>query len=153
MSKVKVDAVHVPTVKTTRISAADLHEIMSARWQWKKLKLTDHWYYVPSFEDWDTVFQHLLARIPKYVPDKFDCENFAGFLRVMACKEFGINTCGDAEGNADLGRGYLQRHGWTVFPSLEDGGHLFQLESQRKTGYFFKDIDDPTYVPDEIVIG
>lgn len=132
------------------VSRPELRRFLQAEWPWKKLKLTDYWYYYPSFEDWDKVFQHLLRRLPKYVPDKFDCENYAGYLRVMAAKEFGINTCGDAEGNADLGKGYKERHGWTVFTDMQD---LYQLESQKATGYTFMDISNSLYIPDELVIG
>jgi len=142
--------VHKPSISLKEVYRQELRPVLEA-WSWKKLKMTDSWYFIPTvWRDWDKIFQYLFPLLPKYVPDKFDCENFAGYLRVMAAKELGVNVMGDAEGWADVGRGYKERHGWTVFT---DGEGLYQVESQKLIGLDIMDIDDPLYVPDELVIG
>ena len=142
--------VHKPNISLKEVSAQELRQVLEA-WSWKKLKMTDGRYFIPTlWEDWDKIFQYLFPLLPKYVSDKFDCENFAGYLRVMAAKEFGVNVMGDAEGYADVRGIGMERHGWTVFT---DGEGLYQVESQKLIGSSIMDIDDPLYVPDELVIG
>jgi hypothetical protein len=150
--QVQSPIVHKPSIKLFEISAQQIRSIIESQpIVWRKIKLTDNNYFYVSWEDWDKVFQYLMKELPAYVPEKFDCENFAGYLRVMAAKEFGINTCGDGEGFVDFqdDRGWL-RHGWTVFT---EGTGLYQVESQMANGYSIMDIDSDYYKPDEIVIG
>ena len=142
--------VHKPSISLKEVSSQELRHVLGA-WPWKKLKMTDSRYFIPTlWEDWDKIFQYLFPLLPKYALDKFDCENFAGYLRVMAAKEFGVNVMGDAEGWADVRSLGMERHGWTVFT---DGEGLYQVESQKLIGNSIMDIDDPLYVPDELVIG
>ena len=53
------------------------------------------------------------------------------------------------DGFADMGRGYRESHAWCVFYDVSSG-LFFQLEPQ--TGVIM-DLDDPLYIPSEIVIG
>jgi len=142
--------VHKPSIRLREATSQELRQVLEA-WSWQKLKMTDGRYFVPTvWEDWDKIFQYLFPLLPKYVPDRFDCENFAGYLRVMAAKEFGVNVVGDAEGWANVKGIGMERHGWTVFT---DGEGLYQVESQKLIGSSIMNIDDPLYVPDELVIG
>jgi len=149
--KLQQPIVHKPSIQLKEVTSQELRQVLET-WTWQKLKMTDNFYFIPTlWEDWDKIFQYLFPLLPKYAPDKFDCENFAGYLRVMAAKEFGVNVVGDAEGYADFqdGKG-PQRHGWTVFT---DGQGLYQVESQKLIGSSIMDIGDPLYVPDELVMG
>jgi len=142
--------VHKPSVQLREVTCQELRKVLET-WSWKKLKMTDRYYFIPIiWKDWDKIFQYLLPLLPKYAPDKFDCENFAGYLRVMAAKEFGVNVVGDAEGYANVRGIGMESHGWTVFT---DGVGLYQVESGKLTGSSIMDIDDPLYIPDELVIG
>ena len=134
-----IEQVYLTTMKA-RIEALPLN--------WTRVKITDHWLYAPGWEGWRKAIDHLLPKIPKYLRDKFDCENSAGWFRHRMAEVYEINTMAEVEGWADLedGRG-PQRHGWNVFPA---GLFFFQMESQ--TGVVM-DIDDPRYIPDEIVMG
>ena len=150
MSKLVIKVEHKPILGPEEVlSLADMHARLTALpIQWKRIKLTDHWFYIPSWEGWRKAIDYLMPRMPKYYTDKFDCENFAGWFRHEMAMVFGINSFAEVEGYADLedGRG-PQRHGWSVFP---DGPDFYQMETQ--TGVIM-DIDDARYVPDEIVMG
>lgn len=153
MSRLYVQSpvVHKPSIKLREITRDELRAIFNDNWNWKKLKLTDNYYYLPEkWEDWDKVFQYLMPKLPTYKPDKVDCENFGQFISVMAAIELDVTVCGNAEGYANVQGLGMKRHGWTVFPH---GKYLFQVESQLKSGYTLMDIDNPLYVPDEIVVG
>jgi hypothetical protein len=114
---------------------------------WLKDKVTDSYYYCPSWEGWAKAIEYLKPKVPKYLRDKFDCENFAGWFRIRMAELFGINTMAEVEGWADCrGRG-MERHGWNIFT---DGKFFYQMESQNGV---VMDIDDPAYVPDEITMG
>ena len=124
------------------------NRIRDLPFNWKKLKFTDGYYYIPTFDDWVKIVNYLKKKVPKYRTNKFDCENFAGWFRIMVGDKFGINTMADVEGNIYHSNGVLKgRHGWNIFT---DGKFWFQLESQ--TGVIM-DIDDQSYIPDEIVVG
>ena len=149
--KVQNPVVHLPSISLHQLTREVLETLLVKNWEWHKLKLTDNLYFVPPWEDWDKIFQYEMKSLPKYVPEKFDCEQFGGWLRIMVAKDFGVNVCGDAEGYVDFqdGKG-KQRHGWTVFT---EGEGLYQVESQMATGYHIMDIDNPFYIPDELVMG
>ena len=119
------------------------NRIRDLPFNWKKLKFTDGYYYIPTFDDWVKIVNYLKKKVPKYLSDKFDCEDFADWFRVKTAETFGINTLATVYGWVPSGR-----HGWNIFYAKDDG--WFQLESQ--TGEI-RDIDNPEYKPDEIVIG
>ena len=149
MSKYKVDVAHLPTIKLETIGSDDFRIKLMNSWNWVDIDLDDAWYYYPSWEYWDKVFINVMAKLPKYVPEKFDCDNFAHYVSVLCARYFGINTCGVVEGYADVGNGIPQRHKWNVF---FDGGDFYQLESQ--TYGMILDLDvDSKYIPTEIYLG
>jgi len=114
---------------------------------WKRVKLDDHNYYLPSWEDWKKIIEDILPRVPKYYTDKFDCDNFADWFRVRVAQDFGKNSAGRVDGYADVGRGSLESHAWIIFT---DGLHFYQLEPQNGV---VMDIDDSLYVPGELIMG
>ena len=150
MSKFAVKVEHLPILGPEEVmSYAGMKKLIDLQpVQWKKVKLTDSDFYFPSWEGWRKAIDYLMPKIPKYLRDKFDCENFAGWFRHKMAEAFGINTLAEVEGYADMedGRG-PQRHGWNVFT---DGFYFFQMESQNCV---IMDIDDKRYIPDEITMG
>ncbi len=150
MSKFSLQSpvIHMPNIRLKGISGPDYKGLLLAAWNWKNIDLDDSWYYFPEWADWDKIFQYVQKNLPKYVPDKFDCDNFAFYVSVMVAKEFGCNTCNVVEGYIDV-NGVMKRHKWNVF---FDGDSFYQLESQKYTPpNMIADLDDPGYVPDEII--
>lgn len=141
---------HKPAIKLAKISGVEYRAKLQEAWNWKNIDLDDGWYFFPEqWEDWDKMFQYVQKNLPKYVPEQFDCDNFAFYVSVMVSKEFGCNTCNVVEGDADVGRGYKERHKWNVFYHQ---GAFYQLESQKYTPPDrIADLDDPDYIPDEII--
>lgn len=84
---------HLPSIQTKQISVSELRLKLSNLWDWKKLKLTDNYYFYPSWEDWDKVFLYVMAKLPKYVPNKFDCEVAPDLAYAMGLF-FADGTCG-----------------------------------------------------------
>lgn len=152
MSRIKAVSpiLHLPSIgPEERISLTKMSMLInSLPIEWKRSKLTDHWFYAPSWEGCNQIIEYLKVSLPRYYANKFDCENFAGWFRHKAAETFGINIFAEVEGLADVkGYGVRERHGWIVFT---DGKDFWQLETQ--TGVIM-DIDDPLYVPDEITMG
>ena len=150
MSKFLINVDHIPTVTLYYISANEFESKLKATWNWTSIDIEDTGYFYPKWEDWDKIFQYVQKSLPTYVPNKFDCDNFAYYVSVMVSSKFGCNTCNVVEGYVDFrdGRGF-QRHKWNVF---FDGGNFYQLESQKKTPpNEIADLDDPYYIPDEII--
>jgi len=114
---------------------------------WKKIKLDDYNFYVPSWNDWKKIIEYLQPRVPSYIPDRRDCEFMADWFRVHVCEDFRINSLARVDGYADLGRGYPERHVWNLFTNEQ---YFYQLEPQNGV---VMDIDDPLYVPDELIMG
>ena len=136
--------VHKPSIQLARISASEYRAKLEQAWGWKKIDLDDAWYFYPRWEDWDKILQYVQKNLPKYLPEQFDCDNFGFYVSVMVSKEFGANTCNVVEG-------YWKgaRHKWNVF---FDGDGFYQLESQKyMPPNEIGDLDDPDYVPDEII--
>lgn len=149
MSKYSINIVHKPVLGPEQvITRADMQlKLSGLPIRWDKVKLTDLYFYCPDWEGWRKAIEYLQARLPKYYESKFDCENFAGWFRHKMAEEFQINTCAEVEGFADCRGLGMERHSWTVFT---EGKFFYQMETQ--TGVIM-DIDDPLYVPDEIVMG
>jgi hypothetical protein len=115
---------------------------------WQRIKLDDSKYYVPDFDTWVRIINYLKPKAPKYIPERRDCEWFADWFRVKVAEEFEINSLARVDGWANLGNdGYYGRHGWNIF---SDGVYWCQLEPQ--TGEIVE-IDDPRYIPDELIMG
>jgi len=81
---------------------------------WNYYNGTDYWYYIPTFDDWVIIINYLKKKVPKYRTDRFDCENFADWFRVMTGDYFGINTMATVIG--DHGD---YKHGWNMFPDTD----------------------------------
>ena len=150
MSKFIINVEHKPMLGPEEVlSGTDMRaRLWALPVQWKRVKLTDNWFFIPTWEGWRKAIDYLKPKVPKYYRDKFDCENTAGWFRHKMADVFGINTLAEVEGYADMqdGKG-PQRHGWGLFTDT-DG--CYQLETQ--TGVVM-DIDDKWYIPDEIVMG
>ena len=150
MSKSVVNIEHKPVLGPEQvIGVTDMvAKINALPVTWKKVKVTDVYYYAPSWDGWRKAIDYEQPKLPKYYADKFDCENFAGWFRHKIAEDFGINTYAEVEGWADFqdGRG-SQRHGWGVFT---DGQYFYQTETQSG---IIMDIDDKFYIPDEITMG
>jgi len=149
MSEFVVKIEHKPTLGSEQeMSRAAMEaKIKALPIKWKKVKLTDYYYFAPSWNDWKKIIEYEKPRLPKYYTNKFDCENFAGWFRHKVAEDFKKNTCAEAEGFADVRGLGMERHSWTIFT---DGTNFYQMETQ--TGVVM-DIDDPNYIPDEIVMG
>jgi len=149
MSSFRVNVVHKPVLGPEEVLSLFA---MDARLrylpvEWKRIKLTDQLFYCPSFDGCRKAIEYLMPKRPKYLEHKFDCENMSGWLRHKVADVFQVNNFAEVEGYADCRGLGMERHGWTVFT---EGIYFYQLETQ--TGVVM-DIDDPLYVPDEIVMG
>jgi hypothetical protein len=115
---------------------------------WKKIKLDDKYFYAPSWQGCIKIIEYIQPKVPKYLTDKFDCDNFADWYKVHVADEFHINVFARIDGYADMGRGKgLEPHCWTLFT---EGQYFYQLEPQNGV---VMNIDDPLYQPDEITMG
>jgi len=151
MSKFNVNVEHTPSLSgEVCITSGDMRaRLMALPVIWSRIKLSDANYFAPAkWADWVKIIEYFKTRVPLYLVDRFDCENNAGWWQSEVARLFHMNTMADVEGWADVGRGYKERHGWNVFYDNESG-LFFQLEGQ--TGVIM-DIDDPLYIPDEIVM-
>ena len=152
MSRFEVQVEHIPVVKLYKIDYYTMQRKLTAAWDWQRIDLEDLYFFHPAWEDWDKIFQFVQRKLPKYLPDQFDCDNFSMYVSVMVAHYFKSNVCARVEGEADFqdDKG-PQRHKWNVF---FDGDAFYQLESQRYTPpAMIADLSDPYYVPLEIEMG
>ena len=148
MSIFKLEAKHIPTVKEFPIIASELDKLIRALpIMWRNIDLDDGYYYFTDWEGWGKIIEYLKPNRPKYIAEKFDCDNQAKWHSVEVARLFQLNTCAEVEGWADVGRGVPERHKWNIF---FDGDSFYQLEPQ--TGEIF-DIESELYKPDELVVG
>ncbi len=104
----------------------------------------DGMYYILTLEDWKKDFDDVLARMPKYIAEKLDCEDFAFLCMTRVIERYEINGCGVAVGNAPI----IGYHGWNLFVSFDDGkATLHTLEPQSGL------IDPVGYSPDTVIFG
>lgn len=143
MSKFIAKVEHLPTVKEYKISVSDLKtKLQSYEVEWKKFDFDDIWYYHTDWEGWGKIFDNVFVNLPKYLTDKFDCDNFAREITCRVASRFKFNLYGRLEG---LWKG--KRHKWGLF---FDGDDCYQQETQNRMVY---DMESKLYVPDEILIG
>ncbi len=76
----------------------------------------DSQYWALSLEDWKTVIKDILADLPKYLADKFDCEDFAMLTMTRVTERYEINTMAAVVGQVPFGY-----HGFNIFVAVEDG--------------------------------
>jgi len=143
MCRVRVERVPKLNGQGLKLDPNQLRTLVDALQEWKQYNGTDSWYYIPTFDDWVIIINYLKKKVPKYRTDRFDCENFADWFRVMVGDYFGINTMATVIGNWDG-----NRHGWSFFPDSK--GNWWQMESQ--TGEIIN-YPDNEYKPDAITIG
>jgi len=150
MSKflVQPPVLHIPKVKEYEISRLWMWNRLRDAWHWDSIKLDDNKFFYVCWEDWGKIFDYIMPKMPKYRTATFDCDNCADWLKVKVAEVFKINTCARVDGYADVGRGYPERHAWSLF---FDGEEFYQLESQTEGAIY--DIKDPKYVPDELIMG
>lgn len=109
--------------------------------------LWDYNYWYVSLEDWGKIFEDVLLNMPKYMTDKFDCENFAVLVAGRVSEKYKLNTCAIA-----IGQSPFAYHGYNLFIADVDGeAKVFILESQNGMIY---PIEEPEgYLPELILIG
>ena len=148
MSKFAVEVKHIPVVTEYPIDANELSKIIREEHSgWRDIDLDDYYYFHTDWEGWRKIINYILPSMPKYIAERFDCDNYARWFSSEVARLFLLNTCATVEGWADMGNGIPLRHKWCVF---YDGVHLFQFEPQNGV---CMNMNDPLYVPDEIVIG
>ena len=107
------------------------------------LYMWDSTYYLLSFEDWQKVIADVLAGMPKYLAEKFDCEDFAFLCMSRVLEKYQLNSMGIAVGNTVLGY-----HGFNVFLAQHpEGPKAHILEPQTGT------IDPQGYDLDTVIFG
>ena len=86
----------------------------------------DYWYYYVSLENWRDIIEDVFLSMPKYVTEKFDCENFALLTASTVSSKYKLNTMGIAVGEVPGGE-----HGFNIFPARTVAGReFFFLEPQ-----------------------
>lgn len=100
-------------------------------------------YHYTKAEDWAELFDYIYFKsdMPKYQASRFDCDDFAIWMKGLVGANFGLNYFGIVFGDTPLGY-----HGWNLFRT-ESG--LVQLEPQ--TGKFFP-LNEAGYFPRWILI-
>ncbi len=84
-------------------------------------------YWAISLEDWQKVFKDVFSGLPKYLAEKFDCEDFAFITMMRVTERYQINTIGVAVGQVPFGY-----HGYNLFVSWDNGqAKLHTLEPQN----------------------
>lgn len=132
------------------ISGAQVEALIKASFPSASIDLDDSRYWIPKvWDDWGILLTYVQGKLRKYVPERFDCDNFAHYVAVLCAFHYEINSCGVAEGWALGG----QRHKWNIIVSMDVYGNLSltQLESQQKEQFYA--IDDPAYLPDQFYFG
>jgi len=148
MSKFKIETKHLPIIPEFPIDVSELNKLIRALpVAWRDIDLDDNYYYFTDWTGWGKIIEYLKPNRPKYLAEKFDCDNMAKWHSVEVARLFELNTCAEVEGWADVGRGVPERHKWNI---IFDGDSFYQFEPQ--TGVVME-IDDSLYKPDEIVIG
>ena len=140
MSKFKVE--HIKSFKEYQIPANELSNKLHPLGLEKQYLWDGNYWYV-SHEDWGKVFTDVLLNLPKYITDKFDCEDFALLVSARVLERYKLNTCGIAIGDSPWGY-----HGFNIFLS-EEG--LFYLEPQ--TGDVYPITEDSGYLAHIVIIG
>ena len=142
MSKFIVKAEHIPNLVEYPISTTALRECLKVL-NLNQAYLWDSKFFFVSHEDWGRVFGKVLLNLPKYVAEKFDCEQYALLVTARVGETFKLNTCGIAIGQSPMGY-----HGFNIF--LSEHG-LFYLEPQ--TGEVFSIEEDSGYKAEIVIFG
>lgn len=101
----------------------------------------DSQYWAVSLDDWKRIIKDVLSDLPKYLAEKFDCEDFAMLTMTRIAERYEINTMGVAVGQVPFGY-----HGYDLFVAWEDGQpKLHVLEPQTS------EIDPAGYMRDTVI--
>ncbi|GAG79637.1 unnamed protein product [marine sediment metagenome] len=145
MSKLRVE--HIKSFKEYRLYIDELRPKLRAIESAVELYLWDYYYWYISLEDWGKVFEDVLLNQPKYVSDKFDCEDFAMLTTARVLEKYRLNTCGVVVGQSPFGE-----HGYNLFIArVDDKAELFILEPQD--GMIYPVTEPEGYKPRIIILG
>jgi len=109
----------------------------------RELHLWDSRYWYTTHEDWGRVLEKVLLDMPKYLTDRWDCEQYAMRATARAGELFLLNTLGLCIGQSPFGY-----HGFNMFVS-EFG--LFYLEPQSSMVYSVE--EDSGYKAELVIMG
>lgn len=106
--KPEIDIYETDTAKVRELLAESNIELLYG--------LLDNKYYFTNFEDWGKIFHYIytVEEIPIYLPNKFDCDKWAMWLRIMVAFHFGLNLFALIIGDAPY-KGKIYRHGFNLF--------------------------------------
>lgn len=104
----------------------------------------DNTYYCVSLEDWNPIFFKAIVGMPKYLAERFDCDDFAFAVAYRITEQTGLNGCRVALGNTHLGY-----HAYNLF--ITGSGELFYLEPQTLEITSVKD-NELNYITDTVII-
>lgn len=100
-------------------------------------------YYYTKATGWAEVFDYIYFKqgLPKYQSSRFDCDDFAIWMKGLVAATFGLNYFGVVLGSSPLGY-----HAWNLF---RDEIGLMQFEPQ--TGKYFP-LGEQGYVAEYILV-
>ncbi len=107
----------------------------------------DNEYYYLTLEDWRKVFNEVFSRMPSYIRDRRDCEDFAWIFRGFVILLAGMNAFGWVIGDIPAGR-----HGFNMFYA-DSGWYILEPNPQYAYGnYNILSVGGKGYIPDVMVI-
>ena len=85
------------------------------------IKLKDNNYFYVSLTDLIPMLSEARRGVPKWVADKWDCDDFAFYTMAIVGLKFGINTVGYCEGNNPdfVDATGNDRHAWNIIYTEE----------------------------------
>ena len=100
-------------------------------------------YYYTSAVDWRELMEFIYFKydMPKYIASRFDCDDFAVWMKGLVGQVSGLNYFGVVIGSAPSGK-----HAWNILRT-EEG--LLQFEPQ--TGQFIR-MGERGYIPERVLI-
>lgn len=144
MSKLNVNVEHVPSYQDYTIKSTQLAELLAKTYPGIEMHLWDRTYWYISHADWGKVFKDVLSNFPKYVAERFDCENYSMLCSARVSEKYKLNSLGIAIGDSPMGW-----HGYNLF--LSAGMTLDILEPQ--TGVVYHSNEDSGYIPRLVIFG
>ena len=89
-----------------------------------ELRPLDTLYWYTSLESWHEIFWNVAKNMPRYLVDRFDCDDFAFVTAYRITDKYKLNGCRVAMGPTPFGY-----HAWNIFVAGEDE-ELFYYEPQ-----------------------
>ena len=145
MSKFAVKAEHLPSITEIEMDASQLRSMLQPLGL-RELHLWDNRYWYTTHEDWGKVLKKVLLDIPKYVTDRWDCEQYAMRATARAGELFLLNTLGLCIGQSPFGY-----HGFNMFVSEAGGAKLYYLEPQD--GMIYDIMENSDYKAELVIFG